>query len=128
MSIETVNIVPEMDAEQFQRMYRCMNEEGQHALDEILNSQDLEMHEGFVSQIPLRYNTLAEGRAEARITFADDHVENWRVDFRDNELWLTDLNGEVYESLQDLRPSEDCPKHLHIIDIEIMFPHHIIGF
>lgn len=128
MSIETVNIVPEMDAEQFQRMYRCMNEEGQHALDEILNSQDLEMHEGFVSQIPLRYNTLAEGRAEARITFADDHVENWRVDFRDNELWLTDLNGEVYESLQDLRPSEDCEKHLHIIDIEIMFPHHIIGF
>ena len=129
MNTETISIIPVLDAEQVERIYQCLNEEGQQSLEELLNEQDLEMFEGHVIKTPLRYNTISEGQAKASVMFADSHIEEWRVDFRDDgELWMTDLNGEVYDSLQDLRPSEDCPDALKIIDIELMFPHHIIGF
>ena len=129
MHIEKVSIIPVMDAEQVERIYQCLNEEGQDSLVELLKEQDLEMFEGHVIKTPLRYNTLSEGQAKASVMFADNRIEEWRVDFRDDgELWLTDLNGEVYDSLQDLRPSEDCPDSQKIVDIEIWYPHQIIGF
>ena len=125
---ETIRILPErIDPDWLEEVYQCLTEDGKVELDEFLNAQDLEMSDdGKVSFRPLRYTIPETSKAE--ILFADGHVEVWQVKFTAEILELTNLEGKVFKTLYDLRPTSECTEAETIIDIEIHSTQSIIRF
>ena len=126
---ETIRILPErINPDWLEAMYQSLTEDGKVELDEFLNAQDLEMSDdGKVSFRPLRY-TMPQ-TSKASILFADGRTEEWQVRFTmDNTVELTNLEGKVFKTLYDLRPTSECTEAETIIDIEIHSTRSIIRF
>lgn len=129
MAKETVRILPErINPEWLEVLYQQLTEEGQIEVDNFLKPQDLEINEkGKVGFIPIHY-TLPQ-TAKAEVLFADGHTEDWQVAFLQNrKLAFIDHDGNRYDTLYSLRPTEHCDAGKIIIEITLHATHNIIGF
>lgn len=127
--MDTVRILPErINPEWLEMAYKELSEEGQIEVDNFLKPQDLEINdEGIVSYIPLTY-TMPQ-TSKATILFADGHIEDWNVEYlRDRKLVFIDHEGNRYETLYSLRPTDDCSDYEIIIEIQLHETRNVIGF
>lgn len=108
--------------------YKELDEDGYCELANFLTPQDLYINsDGKVAYRPIDY-TIPQSSV-ARVLFADEHTEDWDIEYKRNrKIVLIDLEGNRYETLLSLRPTENCDKDKHIIGITLHLTHNVIGF